>query len=182
MEDVVGQVILSYDVMNLHDWKYWWLLAIIPLILLNIPVNSHAENSEAIIAAEGISLSVDFGNGTIISFNNLNGSTVLDVTSAMVEVQVQWYGPLAYIREIEGIVGEGQHGWKYWVNGEFASIAVNLYTLENGDAIEWVYSGPSAETQSQEDPTLLPGASIVSTAGLGFILIVYIHTSRRLKH
>jgi hypothetical protein len=114
-----------------------------------------------------------------LEFNDLNGSTVLDVTSEVVNVQVQWYGPFAYIRGIEGIVGEGQNGWQYWVNGEFASIAVNLYSLEDGDTVDWVYSGPVS--QSQEDPTLLPGTLFVSIFGLGFIAMVYFQTTRRLQ-
>lgn len=167
--------------MNLRRVKYWWILPLVPLILLSLPVNSLGESGpDAIITAEGISLSVDFGNGTIIEFSNLNGSTVLDVTSEVLDIQIQWYGPLAYVREIEGVVAEGQYGWQYWVNSEFASIAVNLYSLEDGDTVEWVHSAPV--TQSQQDPTLLPGAAIVSTAGVGFLAIVYIQTSRKLKH
>jgi hypothetical protein len=167
--------------MNLHHVKYWWLLAIVPLILISLPGNSQAANSNVIVAAEGISLSVDFGNGTIIQYYDLNGTTVLEVTSSILEVQVQWYGPLAYIRAIEGIVGEGQYGWQYWVNSEFAAGAVNLYTLADGDSIEWVYSGPESQPQPQYDSSLLPGATAVSAAAIGFIVIIYIQTSRRLQ-
>ena len=80
--------------------------------------------SEVIVAAEEITLTVDFGNGTTLEFSNLNGSNVLDVTSEVLNVQVQWYGPLAYIRGIEGVVGQGEYGWQYWVNGEFASASI----------------------------------------------------------
>jgi hypothetical protein len=157
------------------------MLSIILLILLSLPVDTRAKHFDAITAAEGVSLSVDFGNGTIIQFYDLNGTTVLDVTSAVLKVQVQWFGPFAYIRAIEGIVGEGQYGWQYWVNGEFASVAVNLFTLEDNDTINWVYSGPESQSQLQYDPTLLPGIILVSVSAIGYIAIVYIQTSRRLK-
>jgi hypothetical protein len=149
-------------------------------------------STDTIIAAEGISVSVDFGNGTIlefdnlsgttvlnVEFDNLSGTTVLNVTSEVLNVQIDWYGPFGYIRGIEGVVGAGQTGWQYWVNGVFASVAVNLYFLNDGDSLEWVYSGPV--TQTQEDPTLIPGAAVVSISALGFIAIVYIQTSRRLQ-
>jgi hypothetical protein len=136
-------------------------------------------STDTIIAAEGISVSVDFGNGTILEFDNLSGTTVLNVTSEVLNVQIDWYGPFGYIRGIEGVVGAGQTGWQYWVNGVFASVAVNLYFLNDGDSLEWVYSGPV--TQIQEDPTLIPGATVVSISALGFIAIVYIQTSRRLQ-
>jgi hypothetical protein len=166
--------------MNLQVEKIWWILPLIALFLVMPPVGALDEDTtSSVIAAEGISLSVDFGNGTLLEIDDLNGSTVLDVTSEVLTVELQWYGPLAYIRAIEGIASEGQNGWQYWVNGEFASIAVNLFSLENGDTVEWVYSGPVS--QSQNDPSLLPGALIVSISGLGFIAVVYIQTSRRLQ-
>lgn len=166
--------------MNLCRVNNWWVLSLISLLLVIQPVGVLAESEpDTVIAAEGISVSIDFGNGTILEFDNLSGSTVLDVTSEVANVQVQWYGPLAYIRSIEEIVGEGQNGWQYWVNGEFASIAVNLYSLADGDTVDWIYSGPVS--QSQEDPTLLPGTLFVSISGLGFIALVYIQTTRRLQ-
>ncbi|TFG34726.1 DUF4430 domain-containing protein [Candidatus Thorarchaeota archaeon] len=136
-------------------------------------------SSEIKMAAEGIILSVDFGNGTIREFMDLNGSTVLDVTSSVLEVQIQWFGSLAYIKGIEGLIGEGEYGWQYWVNGELASIAVNLYLLDNNDNISWVYSTPN-QHQTQ-DPSFVPGIIIVSAAGMIFIAVVYISTLRRIR-
>ncbi len=136
-------------------------------------------SSDVILAAEGITLTIDFGNGTIREYDNLNGSTVLEVTMSVLDVEVQWFGSLAYIRAIEGLVGQGEYGWQFWVNGEFASIAVNQYSLDNDDNISWVYSTPVQ--QHQEDPSLVPGIIIVSASGFGFIAIVYVSTSRRIE-
>lgn len=148
--------------------------------MMSLTNSSHAQSEpEAIVAAEGITLTVDFGNETIIDYNDLNGSSVLDVTSSVLDVEVQWYGSLAYIQGIEGLVGAGAEGWEYWVNGEFASTAVNLYLLEDGDTLLWKYTRP--EPQSQYDPSFIPGMIFVSLSGVGFIAIVYIQTSRRIK-
>ena len=146
-----------------------------------IPSNSsHVQGtSDVIVAAEGITLTIDFGNGTIRGYNDLNGSTVLEVTSSVLEIDVQWFGALAYVRGIEGLVGEGEYGWQFWVTGEFASVAVNQYMLHDNDTVSWVYSTPTQ--QQQEDPSLVPGILIVSAAGFGFIAIVYVQTSRRIK-
>lgn len=149
------------------------------LIMYSINTSLALPDSSNITAAEGITLTVDFGNGTIFDYSNLNGSSVLNVTSSVLDVEVEWFGAFAYIRGIEGLSGEGAEGWEYWVNGEFASIAVNLYTLEDGDSILWKYTTP--DQQSQYDPTFIPGVIIVSLSGVGFIAIVYVQTSRRIK-
>lgn len=146
---------------------------------MGIPTYVQAENaSDTILAADDISLTIDFGNGTILQFDNLTGSTVLEVTSSTFDIVVEWFGPFAYVRNIEGLVGAGEYGWQYWVNDVFASGAVNLYTLEEGDHVLWRYSAPVP--QAQEDPSLIPGVIFVATSGLGFIAIVYIQTLRRL--
>ena len=147
--------------------------------MMSLVNSSHAQsNSGATIAAVGITLTVDFGNGTIREYSDLNGSSVLEVTSSVLEVEIRWFGPFAYIKGIDGFLGEGEYGWQYWVNGEFASVAVSHYLLSDNDDVAWVYSTP---TQRQQDPSLVPGIIIVSTAGFGFIAIVYIGTSRRIR-
>ncbi|MFW9962636.1 MAG: DUF4430 domain-containing protein [Candidatus Sifarchaeia archaeon] len=151
-------------------------LVLYMMMILVIPLNAQS-SSEIVGAAEGITLTVDFGNGTIREYNDLNGSTVLEVTSSVLEIEVQWFGPLAYIKGIEGLIGEGEYGWQYWVNGEFASTAVNLYSLEDGDTVAWVFSSPNPRIQN--DPTFFPGLTIILAAGLGFIAIVYVQTIKR---
>ena len=148
-------------------------------MMTSLANSSHAQSDiETIVSAEGITLSIDFGNGTIKEYNDLAGNTVLEVTASVLEVEVQWFGPFAYIRGIEGLVGEGEYGWEYWVNGEFASVAVSHYMLGDDDEVEWVYSTPS---QQQQDPSLVPGIIIVSSTGFGFIAIVYVGTLRRIR-
>jgi len=149
-------------------------------MLLGLISPAHAQtSSEVITAAEGISLTIDFGNETITDYVDLNGTNVLEVTSSVLDVEIQWFGPLAYIKGIEGLIGEGEYGWQYWVNGEFASIAVNLYSLEDGDTVLWRYSSPDPVTQA--DPTFIPGVIITAASGFGFIAIVYIQSTRRIR-
>ena len=159
---------------------YSLALAFIVVLTMSLAATVDAQaGNENIVAAQEITLSIDFGNGTTREYDSLNGSTVLDVTSSVLDVEVQWYGSFAYIRGIEGLVGVGDTGWEYWVNGEFASIAVNLYVLHDGDSILWKFTSP--QPQTQYDPTFIPGLIIVSLSGMGFLGIVYIQTSRRIK-
>jgi len=68
--------------------------------------SSHVQGkSEIILAAEGITLTVDFGNGTIREYTNLNGTTVLEITSSVLDVEVEWFGLFAYIRAKDNMDG-----------------------------------------------------------------------------
>jgi hypothetical protein len=164
---------------TLNPTKQSIILVLVLITVMSLSSSSQVQgNSEVVVAAEGITLTIDFGNGTIREYNDLNGSTVLEVTSSVLEVEVQWFGPLAYIRGIEGLIGEGEYGWQFWVNGEFASVAVNQYLLYDNDHVSWVYSTPTQ--QQQQDPSLIPGILFVSAAGVSFIAIVYVQTSRRI--
>jgi hypothetical protein len=147
--------------------------------MMSIVHSSQAQdNSMQVTPASGIMLTIDFGNGTVREYNDLAGTTVLEVTSAILDVEVQWFGPFAYIRSIEGLVGAGENGWQYWVNGEYASVAVSHYLLDDNDTITWIYSAPA---EQQQDPSLVPGIIIVSATGFGFITIVYVNTLRRIR-
>jgi hypothetical protein len=166
-------------VKTLRIAKYSIIVAVV-LILVTSSAESQPVHGalQVVTAAEGVSLSVDFGNGTISEFYDLNGSSVLEVTSSVLKIDVQWFGPLAYIRGIEGVVGGGESGWQYSVNGQFGTVAVNQYVLHDNDTISWVYS--AASHIEQQDPSIIPGALMVLIAGLGFIAIVYIQTSKRM--
>ena len=155
-------------------------MAIVLVMILGLTGSALAQtDSDTILAAEGISLTIDFGNGTINEYNNLNGTNVLEVTSSVLDVEVEWSGTLAYIKGIEGLIGEGEYGWQYWVNDEFASVAVNFYSLEDGDTVLWKYSSPNPTIQ--QDPTFIPGVIITAASGFGFITIVYIQSTRRIR-
>jgi hypothetical protein len=155
------------------------LIVVLAIVLSYPSISLGQDNTEYIVAAEGITLTIDFGNETILEFNNLTGTSVLNVTQSVLDVNVEWHGTLAYIRGIEGLVGQGATGWEYWVNGEFASIASNLYMLDDSDSILWNYTSP--QPQQEYDPTFIPSAILVSLSGMGFIVIVYVQTSRRIN-
>ena len=44
-----------------------------------------------------------------------------------------------FIEEINGVKGDGNNYWIYYVNGKKAEIGVSNYKLKNGDIVSWKY-------------------------------------------
>ena len=66
---------------------------------------------------------------------------LLQKTGLDIVVAQSPYG--SYVKEIEGLAefDEGsESGWMYRVNGKFSSHSASLYSLSNGDYVEWLYT------------------------------------------
>lgn len=44
-----------------------------------------------------------------------------------------------FIDEINGVKGNGEKNWIYYVNGEKAKIGISVYKLKPGDVVSWKY-------------------------------------------
>ena len=133
-------------------------------------------------------LSIDFGNGTIVSFSDANGTNVLEATESKVNVVVEWYGDLAYVVEIEGVHNDGAMGlyWQYWVNGERAPYAANNMPVVYNDTIDWKRVPSTFTTNNstiqQIDSELTIGTILTTILGPGFLGVLYIVKKRRLEN
>ncbi|UCE09812.1 MAG: DUF4430 domain-containing protein [Candidatus Thorarchaeota archaeon] len=138
------------------------------------------------LSADGISLTIDFGNETSMSFLDLNATDVLELIQSVTAVDVLWYGDLAYVTGIEGISNSASEGkwWQYWVNDELASVAANKFLLQDGDSVLWsrqdsaVGGNASPDVTMQTDTSLVAGSAIVAVVGLLFLGILYVKGSR----
>ena len=79
-----------------------FLLLILILSTSQFVMHSDAQPIPSTLAS-GIDLEVDFGNGTIVLFSNLEGTDVLAVTNGSLGIVVEWYGNLAYVTSIDGV-------------------------------------------------------------------------------
>ena len=133
------------------------------------------------LASSSITLSLHFGNGTIVMYNDLEGTTVLNVTESVVEVQVEWFGGLVYVEGIAGVHEDNGGYWQYWVNNELGPVAANVYELEDGDVVEWKQSlqnDTTTTTPADFDSSIIPIIGVSSVLGIGFLFIMYIKTKR----
>ena len=123
-------------------------------------------------SASGITLSIDFGNGTIQEFHNLEGNNVYEVTNESTSVEGNWFGDLVYVYSISGVSEQDSSDqyWQYWVNGVRAGIAANKYVLQDDDVIEWKLSSQTTDTNTTPNPDV--DFSLVFGSGfLGVVMV-----------
>jgi len=97
-----------------------------------------------------VSLMLDFGDGKIITFNNINvadGQNVFEVLNKVVSendivLEYKDYGDMGvFIESIDKIANDFKTNrfWQYWVNNEYANVGASNYLLKGGDMVEWKY-------------------------------------------
>jgi hypothetical protein len=146
------------------------------------------QNSPWQFAATGISLTIDFGNESSVSFNDLNATDALDLIQSVAVVNVVWYGDLAYVFGIAGVSSSSTEGlwWQYWVNDELAPVAANRFQLSDGDFVLWKRQGSAVggnvapDVALQTDTSIVIGSVILTVIGLLFLGFLYIKGSRRI--
>jgi len=104
------------------------------LLIFNLSLYKKPEPLESV---DNISLSVDFNNGTVktrLNFTLDNGkTTAFDALDKWCEIDYEDFGWGIIVREIDNVRGN----WIYKINGFSPSIGASVFTLEDGDLIEW---------------------------------------------
>ncbi len=100
-----------------------------------------------------VSVSVDYGNGTITTFEDVylfRNATTLDALRAVANVTTEYIvGVGSFVKSVNGISNDwfsAGVGWQYWTNGEWGTKASDMQILISGDEVEWkytTYQGPS---------------------------------------
>jgi hypothetical protein len=137
-------------------------------------------NAQSIPAATGIDLTIDFGNGTVTNHTDLSAINVYNLTVSLFEVDASWAGDRVYINAIDGVSGDATHGWQYWVNGNYATVAANQYALNDGDFVLWnrTVSGFN-DNPTEPDQTAILGGILIAVSGVVFLALLYRRTLRR---
>ncbi|MBS3795464.1 MAG: DUF4430 domain-containing protein [Candidatus Thorarchaeota archaeon] len=161
--------------------KRAFLVISLLMMIVTPPTNTaHRSISNHIPAATGITLTIDFGNGTELIYPKVEEQTVLDATENVTSVDVDWYGDRAFVISIAGVANDAESGlwWQYWVNGELGSVAANKYQLDNNDTVTWRRIPPtySTPTQNNNDSSTLVALAILPVIG---ILVISIFHFRR---
>jgi len=94
------------------------------------------------------SLSVDFGNGKITSYEaveiNTNDTAYSQLVKKMNEtgslVVTKKYNQGIMVESIDNISASSSYFWSYSVNGQSGSVAADKYILKDKDLVEWKYT------------------------------------------
>ena len=110
------------------------------------------EDKEQIKDKISASLMLDFGNGKIETFNNVelkNDATVFTLLEKVtrennIEFSYKDYGGElgVLVESISETANnfESGHYWQYWVNNSYAQIGASNCQLKEGDVVEWKYT------------------------------------------
>jgi len=104
------------------------------LLIFNFSLYKKPETLESV---NDISLSIDFNNGTVkteLNFTLESGkTTAFDALDKWCEIDYDDFGWGIIVREIDNVRGF----WIYKINGFSPSVGASVYTLKDGDFIEW---------------------------------------------
>lgn len=111
---------------------------------INIPIPEQNTGYE-----QRVSLTIDFGNKEIKSFDLVVGSedTAFSVLKTTVEkeninLQIKQYDFGVFIEKIGDFESTAKKSWIYYINNESGQIAADQAKIKNGDKIEWKYEIP----------------------------------------
>ena len=98
------------------------------------------EVNEPLKQVQDITLIVDYGNGTVDTWENIEltdyNTTAFDALTKWCKVEITDYGDMGIIVES---VNDRSGNWRYSINDEFPGVSANKYNLRNGDIVKWIF-------------------------------------------
>jgi len=99
-----------------------------------------AEVNEPLRNVQDISLIVDYGNGTIRTWEDFElsdyNTTAFDALKNWCEIEYTDYGDMGILVEsVDHIRGN----WRFSINDDFPGVSANKYNLQNGDIVKWIF-------------------------------------------
>lgn len=90
--------------------------------------------------ATNVTVTIDYGNGTIEDHYDLTAKTILSALQAVAVVTIESSSFGDYVDGINGHFGDASHGWTYQVNNVTIWDAASDYLLQNNDRVLWEYA------------------------------------------
>ncbi len=101
-------------------------------------------------AMTSVNLMVDYGNGTVKTWNTVSwheAMSVLDLMSTVAAVNAisittkNIGNNLTTIQSVDGVINESNTSmrWQYWVNNNYEPRVASKYYLKPGDLVVWKY-------------------------------------------
>ncbi|MFW9999440.1 MAG: DUF4430 domain-containing protein [Candidatus Hodarchaeota archaeon] len=99
-----------------------------------------SEVNEPLKEVQDITLIVDYGNGTVNTWENIvltdYNTTAYDALTKCCKVEITDYGDMGIIVES---INYRSGNWRYSINDEFPGVSANKYNLKNSDVVKWIF-------------------------------------------
>ena len=126
------------------------LFSIIGFFAYENQLNNYSNNKNSVNEAIQINFIINFGNGTVLYYNNTvvsNNASMLEITKNMVNEQmdIQYYKEFdAYlVNGILGVKGNNEFSWTAWsfscCEWDSLDVGSNLFYPKEGQTIVWYY-------------------------------------------
>ncbi len=104
-----------------------------------------------------VNIGFKYKNGTIVWHNNtevMKGSTLLDVTEAVADVNYTTYPSGSFVNSINGIRNKKPYYWMWWYwTGRsgwiLGPVAADKYVVSKGETLLWYYENTSSYPPSK---------------------------------
>lgn len=71
---------------------------------------------------------------------SMNGQTALEVLQSAASVQIQESPLGTFVQGINGLLGDNEHYWAFYVNSEYANQGAGATVLKAGDVVRFEYT------------------------------------------
>lgn len=79
-------------------------------------------------------------NSQLVLTATQNGQTALELLEAEAVIETKDYGEAGmFVTSINGLAGDNEHYWGFYINDEYAQQGVSQTILNNGDIVKFVY-------------------------------------------
>jgi hypothetical protein len=131
----------------------YWVLAAVLVVAIGVSIKLFIQPAvapENIIEVGHFSLVVDYGDNNSDSYGNISfnaGETLFSATQKLtmangIEFDYENYGDMGMLVTNIGGKSSGESGayWQYWVNENYSQVGASIYTIQDGDRIEWKFT------------------------------------------
>lgn len=142
--------------MNEHLFNLKHMLAFgVVLLLIGVAIGA-SFFTKTIVAREGtadtpaamtsVNLMIDYGTGTIRTWNTVTWHEAQSVLTLMKEVAatknitLEMTADEAGVLSIDGAKNSSTELWQYWVNNSYQPVPASKYYLKPGDIVMWKYT------------------------------------------
>lgn len=105
-----------------------------------LPLPQETSNPPREVLQESAAGSTDLYEKTVILVATESGQTALELLESRATIETQEYGDAgAFVTSINGLAGDNQNYWAFYLNGEYSQTGASQTILEPGDEIKFVY-------------------------------------------